>query len=179
MLPEHLRRVAIVRDPVDVPERTKFRSQHWLRDVRTIPTSIDAFCHQQLRKIDRVQTHATMRLPLLVAGLEQFASSNICKSYGPALVARRTVRVMARSGFGKRFPARNSLMAKTLARNVRRLRKEKGWTQDELAAKVKIEQTAVSLIENGRANPTLQTLEAVAASLGVRFTDLFDTRPQK
>jgi transcriptional regulator with XRE-family HTH domain len=86
---------------------------------------------------------------------------------------------MARSGFGKRFPTRNSQIAKALARNVRRLRRDRGWTQDDLAAKVKIEQTAVSLIENSRANPTLQTLEAVAASLGVRFIDLFDTRTQK
>jgi transcriptional regulator with XRE-family HTH domain len=86
---------------------------------------------------------------------------------------------MARSGFGKRFPTRNSPIAKALARNVRRLRRDKGWTQDELAAKLKIEQTAVSLIENSRANPTLQTLETVAASLGVRFIDLFDTRTQK
>ncbi|WP_430649694.1 helix-turn-helix domain-containing protein [Bradyrhizobium retamae] len=46
---------------------------------------------------------------------------------------------------------------------MRRLRKDRGWTQDELAAKLKIEQMAVSLIENNRANPTLQTLEAIAA----------------
>jgi transcriptional regulator with XRE-family HTH domain len=90
-----------------------------------------------------------------------------------------TVGVMAQSGFGKRFPTSNSPVAKTLARNVRRLRKDKGWTQDELAAKLEIEQMAVSLIENGRANPTLQTLEAVATSFGVKFVDLFDTRTQK
>ena len=72
----------------------------------------------------------------------------------------------------KRFPTRNSQVAKALARNVRRLRKDKGWTQDELAAKLNIEQTSVSLIENGRANPTLQTLEAVAASFGVRLADV-------
>jgi transcriptional regulator with XRE-family HTH domain len=47
------------------------------------------------------------------------------------------------------------------------LRKLKGWTQDELAAKLRVEQTAVSLIENGRSNPTLQTLEAIAACLDV------------
>jgi transcriptional regulator with XRE-family HTH domain len=86
---------------------------------------------------------------------------------------------MARSGFGKRFPTRNSQVAKALARNVRRLRKDMGWTQDELAAKLNIEQTAVSLIENSRANPTLQTLEAVATSFGVKFADLFDLRTQK
>lgn len=86
---------------------------------------------------------------------------------------------MVRSGFDQRFPVQNSQIAKALARNVRRLRKLKGWTQDELAAKLRIEQTAVSLIENGRSNPTLQTLEAISACLDVRFVDLFDTRPPK
>jgi transcriptional regulator with XRE-family HTH domain len=89
------------------------------------------------------------------------------------------VSFMARSGFDQRFPARNSQVAKALARNVRRLRKEKGWTQDELAAKLEIEQTAVSLIENARANPTLQTLEAIAACFSVRFIDLFEARSAK
>ncbi|MEK9284517.1 MULTISPECIES: helix-turn-helix transcriptional regulator [unclassified Bradyrhizobium] len=86
---------------------------------------------------------------------------------------------MGRSGFDQRFPARTSQIAKALGRNVRRLRKAKGWTQDELAAKVRIEQTAVSLIENARSNPTLQTLEAIAACLEVRLVDLFETRVTK
>jgi transcriptional regulator with XRE-family HTH domain len=86
---------------------------------------------------------------------------------------------MARSGFDRRFPARNSQIAMALARNVRRLRQDKGWTQDELAAKLDVEQTAVSLIENSRANPTLDTLEAIAACLGVRFVDLFEMRSTK
>ncbi|TKT71406.1 helix-turn-helix transcriptional regulator [Afipia massiliensis] len=80
----------------------------------------------------------------------------------------------SRSGFGKRFPARTSQTAKALGRNVRRLRKEKGWTQDELAAKVKLEQTAISLIENNRANPTLSTLEALAAAFKIPFVELFE-----
>jgi transcriptional regulator with XRE-family HTH domain len=86
---------------------------------------------------------------------------------------------MTRSGFEKRFPKRDSPVAKALARNVRRLRKAKDWTQDELAAKLKVEQVAVSLIENARANPTLQTLEDIAACLGVKFIELFEMRPQK
>ncbi|MGY3494377.1 helix-turn-helix domain-containing protein [Bradyrhizobium sp. USDA 4502] len=86
---------------------------------------------------------------------------------------------MARSGFDQRFPANSSPVAKALGRNVRRLRKAKGWTQDELAAKAQIEQMAISLIENTRANPTLQTLETIAGCLGVRFIDLFDPRPPK
>jgi transcriptional regulator with XRE-family HTH domain len=83
---------------------------------------------------------------------------------------------MGRSGFDQRFPAQTSQNAKALARNVRRLRKDKGWTQDELAVKLRIDQMAVSLIENARSNPTLQTLEAIAACLDVRFVELFETR---
>jgi transcriptional regulator with XRE-family HTH domain len=86
---------------------------------------------------------------------------------------------MARSGFEERFPARNSQIAKSLARNVRRLRKDRGWTQDELAAKLHVEQMEISLIENHRANPSLEKLEAIAACLGVRFIDLFETRSIK
>ncbi|MEH2470521.1 transcriptional regulator with XRE-family HTH domain [Nitrobacteraceae bacterium AZCC 2161] len=82
--------------------------------------------------------------------------------------------MVARSGFGKRFPTRNSHVAKALGRNVRQFRKEKGWTQDELAAKLKVEQTAISLIENCRANPTLQMLESLAATFGVEFVELFE-----
>jgi transcriptional regulator with XRE-family HTH domain len=86
---------------------------------------------------------------------------------------------MARSGFEKRFPARDSQIAKALARNVVRLRKDRGWTQDELAAKLGIEQMAVSLIENARSNPTLEALEAIATCLGVKFVELFEIRSAK
>jgi transcriptional regulator with XRE-family HTH domain len=64
-------------------------------------------------------------------------------------------------------------MIRRLAVNVRRLRKAKGWTQETLAAEARIEQTAVSLIENGRANPTVLAIEDIAAALGVSFLDLF------
>ncbi|MBR0684401.1 helix-turn-helix transcriptional regulator [Bradyrhizobium manausense] len=83
---------------------------------------------------------------------------------------------MVRSGFDSRFPKRNTLAAKALARNLRRLRKDKGWTQGELADELNIEQMAVSLIENSRANPTLETLEAIATCFGVKVIDLFETR---
>jgi transcriptional regulator with XRE-family HTH domain len=80
---------------------------------------------------------------------------------------------MARSGFGERFPARNSVVAKTLAANIRRLRKGRGWTQEDLAAETEVEQAAISLIENARANPTLLMLEAIARALDVTFVELF------
>jgi transcriptional regulator with XRE-family HTH domain len=80
---------------------------------------------------------------------------------------------MAQSGFGERFPARNSAVAVALAANIRRLRKQRGWTQEELAAETEVEQGAISLIENRRANPTLLMLEAIARALDVPFVELF------
>jgi transcriptional regulator with XRE-family HTH domain len=86
---------------------------------------------------------------------------------------------MARSGFGERFPARNSAVSKALAANVRRLRKERGWSQTDLAAETRVEQAEISLIENGRANPTLLMLESIAKALGVAFMELFAASPRQ
>ena len=57
--------------------------------------------------------------------------------------------------FGKRVPTRDFAAIQALAENVRRLRKARDWSQDELAGEAGIEQNAVSLIENGPANPTI------------------------
>ena len=84
---------------------------------------------------------------------------------------------MARSRrFGDRFPVRDSEVLRALARNVQRLRKKRKWTQDDLAAAAEIEQMAVSLIENRRANPTVEILEKVAAALEVPFAELFEVQ---
>jgi transcriptional regulator with XRE-family HTH domain len=77
---------------------------------------------------------------------------------------------MARSGFGKGFPARDSAVSRTLAANIRRLRQERGWTQDDLAAAANVRQAAISLLESGRA--TLLMLETVVNALDVGFVDL-------
>jgi transcriptional regulator with XRE-family HTH domain len=86
---------------------------------------------------------------------------------------------MVRPGFRERFPARDTQITKALARAVRRLRRERGWTQDDLGAQIGMDQAGISLIENARANPTLETLEALAKTLGVRFVDLFEARASK
>jgi transcriptional regulator with XRE-family HTH domain len=83
---------------------------------------------------------------------------------------------MARSkGFDERFPVRDSEVFRALARNVERLRNKRGWTQDDLAAAAEVEQMAVSLMENRRANPTIEVLEKIAAAFDVTFVDLFST----
>lgn len=80
--------------------------------------------------------------------------------------------------FKDRFPQRDAKAAKLLASNVKRLRKSRGLTQDELAAQIDVEQSAVSLIENARANPSLLLLDSMAEALGCRISALFDEEVQ-
>ena len=49
------------------------------------------------------------------------------------------------------------------------LRLEAGMTQTELAKRSGIRQSEISKIENGRINPTMETLEALGATLGVHL----------
>jgi transcriptional regulator with XRE-family HTH domain len=63
---------------------------------------------------------------------------------------------------------------RVLARNVRRLREAKGLSQGALAADAGIYQELVSRIENGAANPELDTLGKIAAALGVHPHELFE-----
>jgi transcriptional regulator with XRE-family HTH domain len=59
-----------------------------------------------------------------------------------------------------------------LARNVRRLRQKKSWSQHDLANEAGVRQALVSSIESGQANPTLESLDKVALALDVAVGDL-------
>jgi ribosome-binding protein aMBF1 (putative translation factor) len=49
------------------------------------------------------------------------------------------------------------------------LRARAGLTQDDLAAKSKVDQAEISRIERGASNPTIDTLDKLGDALGVRF----------
>ena len=59
-----------------------------------------------------------------------------------------------------------------LARNLRRFRDAKGWSQETFAFEANIHRTYVSDIERGSRNPTIMVLEKLAAPLGVTASDL-------
>ena len=59
-----------------------------------------------------------------------------------------------------------------LGRNLQRLRKEKGWSQEELAFEAGLHRTYISGIERGARNPTVKILETLSATLGVEPGDL-------
>lgn len=56
--------------------------------------------------------------------------------------------------------------------NLQRLRRERGWSQEDLAFESGLHRTYVSGIERGVRNPTLLILEKLAKSLGVAPTEL-------
>ncbi len=60
-----------------------------------------------------------------------------------------------------------------IGHNVRRLREEKGWNQVELSFHADTSPSIVSLIENGKRNPSTATLAKIAGALGVEVVDLF------
>ncbi|HEX2161912.1 MAG TPA: helix-turn-helix transcriptional regulator [Thermoleophilaceae bacterium] len=60
------------------------------------------------------------------------------------------------------------------AANVRRLRTEKGLTQDALAQGASMDPAEVRRIESGRRDPGVRVLSRVAAGLGVKPADLLD-----
>jgi transcriptional regulator with XRE-family HTH domain len=61
-----------------------------------------------------------------------------------------------------------------LGRNVRRLRLEKGWSQEAYAFEAGIHRTYVSEIERAKRNPTATVIEKLAKPLGVPPGRLLD-----
>jgi transcriptional regulator with XRE-family HTH domain len=59
-----------------------------------------------------------------------------------------------------------------LARNVSRLRRQKGLTQEELAFEAKIDLTYMGGIERGRRNPSLLVMVRIAKALSVPLPKL-------
>jgi transcriptional regulator with XRE-family HTH domain len=61
-----------------------------------------------------------------------------------------------------------------LASNLRRLRQEKGLSQEAFADEAGIHRTYVSDLERGARNPTITIVEKLAAALGVSAGALLD-----
>jgi transcriptional regulator with XRE-family HTH domain len=59
-----------------------------------------------------------------------------------------------------------------VGKNVRKLRTQKGITQEELAFAAKIDLTYVGGIERGRRNPSLLVMARIAEALSVHLSRL-------
>jgi transcriptional regulator with XRE-family HTH domain len=63
----------------------------------------------------------------------------------------------------------------TLGQRIRHFRTARGWTLDQLGDRVGVAGSQLSLIENGRREPRVTLLTAIAAELGVGLATLLDS----
>ncbi len=61
-----------------------------------------------------------------------------------------------------------------LGARIKAVRKQRGWSQEQLAERVGISTQYVSNIERGKENPTLDLLLRVAHALKVSLAEIFD-----
>jgi transcriptional regulator with XRE-family HTH domain len=60
-----------------------------------------------------------------------------------------------------------------LAKKIYALRKERGWTQAEMASRLRIKQVQIAKWESGRYNLEASTLEKIARVFKIKITALF------
>ena len=64
-----------------------------------------------------------------------------------------------------------------LAGNMKRLRAERGWSQERLADEAGLDRTYISGIERVRRHPTVTTVQKLVVALGCTFAELLDRSP--
>jgi transcriptional regulator with XRE-family HTH domain len=65
-------------------------------------------------------------------------------------------------------------LQRIVGRNIRRLRRERGLSQEDLAAEIGVHRTYMGGVERGERNLTLRSLERLAERLGVSPLSLLD-----
>ena len=74
-------------------------------------------------------------------------------------------------------PSSTSFELSTLGHRIRHHRVSHGYTLDELGAIVGVAGSQLSLIENGKREPKLSLLQAIARATGTEVSDLLSTEP--
>jgi transcriptional regulator with XRE-family HTH domain len=60
-----------------------------------------------------------------------------------------------------------------VSKNIQRLRREKGLSQEEVAHLAHIHQTYLSGVETGKRNPSVLVVERISKALGVDISEIF------
>ncbi len=63
---------------------------------------------------------------------------------------------------------------KVFGQNVRRLRKRRGFSQEELAERAGLHRTYIGSVERGERNISLENIVALARALGVSLAELVE-----
>ncbi len=67
----------------------------------------------------------------------------------------------------------NTRKLKELGNKVKKLREQRGLTQQQLADRIRVTSTYIGFIEQGQRNPSINTADKLARVLGVKLSDLF------
>ncbi len=62
---------------------------------------------------------------------------------------------------------------KKLGKNIRKLRKQKGYSQEELSLNLDLDGSYIGKVENGKLNITIDKISAIAQFLNVEIIELF------
>ncbi len=62
---------------------------------------------------------------------------------------------------------------KKLGKNIKRLRKQKGLSQEELSLNLDLDGSYIGKVENGKLNITIDKISAIAKFLEVEVVELF------
>lgn len=69
---------------------------------------------------------------------------------------------------------RNKEFLNIFGKNLKKIRQEKGFTQEKLAFTIGVEISQISRIERGILNTSISTAEAIAKALDIPVKDLFN-----
>lgn len=62
---------------------------------------------------------------------------------------------------------------KILGKNVRKLRKQRGYSQEELSLNLDLDGSYIGKVENGKLNITIDKIAAIAKFLDIEVIELF------
>jgi transcriptional regulator with XRE-family HTH domain len=63
-------------------------------------------------------------------------------------------------------------LIREIGKRIRRLREDKGWSQEQLAIEADVDNSHLSKLERGEGNPTVKLVYRIAAALDVEVSDV-------
>lgn len=67
---------------------------------------------------------------------------------------------------------KNARSAVVFGKTLKEVRLRKGWTQEQLGLESGLDRSFLTRLENGKTSPSLDTVMAIAAALGLKLSDL-------
>jgi transcriptional regulator with XRE-family HTH domain len=81
--------------------------------------------------------------------------------------------------FGRVINVKNKALIRSIDERIRKLRNEKGISQEELANEADIPLSQIGRIERGETNPTISSLYVISQALDIELKSLVDIKIKK